>query len=72
MKKHSRQSAMTGNLISPTNALRAVLEQEEWNDILAPNLAGGSLSSYGFLEMLRLFSVLWKRIRNGTKLDRDV
>lgn len=61
---------MTGNLISPTNTLRAVLEQEEWNDVLAPNLAGRNLSSYRFLETLRL--VLWKRIRKGTKLDRDV
>lgn len=56
VKKHSRKSVMTGNLITPTNAIRAVLEQEERNDVLAPHFGRNQFFSIPtwFLEMLSL------------------
>lgn len=57
VKKHNRKSVRTGNLISPTNAIRTVLEQEVRNDVLAPDF--GRKKSFSilswFLEMLGVF-----------------
>jgi len=51
VKKKNRKSVRTSNLISPTNVSR-VLEQEEWNDVLASN--------FGRRQSFSILTCFWK------------